>query len=104
MASVTTRPNGHRWITFKAPNGKRQTIRLGEASAQQANNVKQKIERLLVCRRLVEPLDAALVEFLAEIPDGIHDTLSKCGVVNARGARTVGALTAWFVHRYEKHC
>jgi hypothetical protein len=104
MASVTLRPNGHRWVTFKAPNGKRQTLRLGPATEQQAHNFKEKVERLLVCRRLIEPLDAALVEFLSELPDGLHDTLSRCGVIAPRGARTVGALTTWFIGRYTAHC
>jgi integrase len=104
MASVTTRPNGHRWVTFKAPNGKRQTIRLGAASQNQADNFKEKIEKLLVCVRLGEPPSANLIEWLSDLPDNIHDTLSKCGVVNARGARTVGDLTAWFAKRYAKHC
>lgn len=104
MASVNTRPNGHRWVTFKAPTGKRQTIRLGQATLQQANNFKQKIERLLVCLRLVEPLDAALMEFIAELPESIHDTLANCGVVSARGARTLGALTSWYTKRFQAHC
>jgi integrase len=97
MASVTTRPNGHRWITFKAPNGKRQTIRLGAADETQANNFKGKIEKLLVCRRLAELPDAKTIEWLSQLPEGIHDTLAKCGLVDPRGARTVGELVAWYI-------
>lgn len=97
MASVTTRPNGHRWITFTAPNGKRQTIRLGTATLQQARNFKDRVEKLLVCRRIAETPDASTIEWLANLPDNIHDNLARCGLVAARGARTVGELVTWFI-------
>lgn len=102
MAGVTRRPNGHRWVTFKAPNGKRQTIRLGPADEQQARNFAAKIDKLLVCKKLGELPDARLMEWLAELDDDIHDTLSKCWLVPARGASTVGALTSWIVTRCKK--
>ncbi len=103
MASVTTRPNGHRWVTFKGPNGKRQTLRLGAASEQQANNVKDRVERLLICCKIGEPPSAALIEWLSDLPDNHHDTLANCGATTPRGARTVGDLTTWFRERYKMH-
>ncbi len=99
MAGITHRPNGHRWVTFKAPNGKRQTIRLGSADEQQAKNFAAKIDKLLVCKKLGELPDAQLIEWLADLADGIYDTLSKCGLVPHRGVRTVGELTAWTIAR-----
>ena len=102
MAGVTRRPNGHRWVTFKAPNGKRQTIRLGAADEQQARNFAGKIDKLLVCKKLGELPDARLMEWLAELDDKIHDVLANCWLVPARGMRTIGELTAWTIERSKK--
>lgn len=95
MASVSTRPNGHRWVTFRAPNGKRQTIRLGLATASQADTFKTRVDRLLVASRLGEVPDPGTVEWLASLADNLHDKLSRCGLCNPRGARTVAELAAW---------
>lgn len=100
MASVTTRPNGHRWVTFRAPSGKRQTIRLGPASASQADAFKVRVDRLLVAHRLGEIPDAATVEWLAMLADDLHDKLSRVGLCNHRGARTVGELVAWYLESH----
>ena len=47
MASVSNRPNGHKWIQFVAPDGKRQTVRLGKCSGKAADTVRFRVECLL---------------------------------------------------------
>lgn len=99
MASVTNRPNGDRWVTFKAPNGKRQTIRLGKATASQADDFKQQVELLQVCHRLGSAPQAKTIEWLTLLSDDLHDKLSNCGLIERRGARTVAELVAWHAGR-----
>jgi integrase len=47
MASVSNRPNGHKWIQFVAPDGKRKTVRLGKCSGKAADTVRFRVECLL---------------------------------------------------------
>jgi integrase len=104
MASITLRPGGRYQVTFKAPNGKRQTIRLGAASEQQARTFKMRLEKLMIAVRLGDEVDPATLEWLLIVDDRYHKTLSKCGLVAKRGAKTIGELASWYVESKRKSC
>jgi hypothetical protein len=102
MASITTRPNGHRWILFTAPNGKRYTIRLGNASRQQADSAKLRIEALIAAKLLNQPPDIETVKWLTATGAKFYDRLATAGLVVTRKVRTVADLVAWSVVELKK--
>lgn len=96
MASVTTRPNGHRWVLFTAPDGKRHTIRLGKVTRPQADQVRQRVEHLIAAKLLSHSYDLETAKWLANISPNIYDRLATAGLVTSREVRTVGQLVAWY--------
>ncbi len=96
MASVTTRPNGHRWVLFTAPDAKRHTIRLGRVTRPQADQVRQRVEHLIAAKLLNHSYDLETARWLASIGPNIYDRLATAGLVPSREVRTVGQLVAWY--------
>ena len=96
MASVTNRPNGHKWISFRAPNGKRQTIRLGKATKRQAFDFRDRIERLLFAKLAKQVPDADTARWLGELDGSYHQKLVACGLVDVRTVATVEGLLVSF--------
>jgi hypothetical protein len=47
MASIVDDPNGRKRILFVGSDGKRRPIRLGKASAKQAEALKAKVEKIV---------------------------------------------------------
>lgn len=95
MASITTRPNGHRWILFTAPDKKRHTIRLGKASMAQAETFKHRVEVLIAAKLLDQPPDSATIEWLSKIDRSYYDKLATAGLCTKHDVRTVKELVLW---------
>jgi integrase len=92
MASVVNRPNGHKWIAFKGPNGKRQTLRLGKATPRQAKDFRDRVERLLFAKLARQTVDQDTARWLGELALAFHSKLIACGLVDGHRIDTVGGL------------
>ncbi len=80
MASVTTRPNGDRWVQFEFKK-KRHTLRLGSVSIKIAEKHKRTVESLIASRLSrcsIEPADA---EFIGSIDEDLRKRYAKCGLI-----------------------
>jgi len=84
MASITHRPDGHRWIQFVGANGKRHTIRLGRASKRTAEGIKCRVEHLLECRVLNRPMEPDLANWVAGLEPPLAKKLSRVGLIPSR--------------------
>ncbi len=96
MASVSTRPNGHRRIHFKGLGGKRQTIYLGKTSQKQADRFRTRVEDLLACRLMGEPVGYDTAEWVGKLAPALHAKLAVCGLVIGRRVYTLGGLVSDF--------
>ncbi len=96
MASISNRPNGHRWIQFTGPNKKRQTIRLGKVSKREAEDFRSRVEQLLLSRELNAQLTIYMQRWVAGLSDTMHQKLSNYGLFEPRNYRTLNELLpAW---------
>lgn len=84
MASIINRPNGHRWIQFVDANGKRQTVRLGEATAKTANTVCTRVQELLAVKMAGDTMDRDLAGWLAKIDATLQNKLAAVGLCHPR--------------------
>src|SRR3954471_3538103 len=96
MASIINRPNGHRWIQFVDGDGKRQTVRLGEASAKAAAKVCTRIKELLVAKMTGDTMERDLAGWLADIDDTLQNKLAAVGLCKPRES----ALLQPFIKSY----
>ena len=94
MASITKRPNGHKWIQLKDSRNKRQTIRLGKCTQKNAESIKLKIEEILACNLGNFPLSPATIEWLQGLENNLHEKLAKCGLLPARESRALGLFVS----------
>ena len=92
MATVIRRGNGHHWVGFSAPDGRRPVIRLGKISYQQALDFKRRVERLLAAKAMGQPPDLDTAQWVASLSPAIHARLAATGLVEERGAATVGEM------------
>jgi hypothetical protein len=90
MATIRNDPNGFKRILFVAPDGKRQTIRLGKATAKQATAFKVKVEAL-VGRQITGIVDDDVSRWLASLDDEMYGRLAAVGLA-APGASTATRL------------
>ena len=97
MASIGKDPNGYRRILFVAGDGSRKTIRLGKATAKQAEAFKVKLEALAT-GAITGSIDDETARWLAALDETMHARLAAVGLVKARnvGGRGLGA----FIHAY----
>lgn len=102
MASITTRPNGHRWILFTAPNKKRYTIRLGKVTLSQAESFKHRVESLIASKLLDQVPDPATVDWLTKIDRGYYDRLATAELVARRDVRNLQELVTWHLAEIAK--
>lgn len=89
MASQTTRPNGHTWITVKAANGKRRHVRLGSLSPDQAAEAKRRLAQAERHYHQGEPLDAMTLAWLGSIPSDHRKRVQATGLVPDLGEADV---------------
>jgi integrase len=99
MASVIDDPNGRKRILFVASDGSRKAIRLGKATAKQADAFKVRVEQLiLVATGATSAIDDETARWVAALDDRIHGRLAKVGLVQSRerANATLGKFLADF--------
>jgi hypothetical protein len=90
MATIGNDPNGRKRILFVAGDGSRKTIRLGKATARQAEAFKVKVEAL-VTAAITGSMDDETSRWLADLPDAMHARLAAVLLAKPRN-RTAGTL------------
>src|SRR5262245_26329463 len=99
MASVVSRPNGHKWIQFTDAGAKRQTVRLGKNTVKSANGIKAKIEALNCAAIAKLSWDRETAEWVSGIGADLYDKLAAVGLVPIRQVTEPERLEA-FINRY----
>lgn len=103
MASIAHDPGGQRRILFVAPDGKRQTVRLGKTSQRAAEGVKYRIEQLLAAKLTGHAVESDTARWIAELDAKLAERLARVGLIPKReraGAATLGAfLESYFERR-----
>ncbi len=93
MASIINRPNKHRWIQYTDSDGKRQTLRLGQVTKKNAEEVCRRVERLIAAKTSGDSLDASTAGWLATLEGSIRDRMVTLGLCEAPRQRRT--LEAW---------
>lgn len=100
MASVIDDGNGRRRVQFVGVDGERRAIRLGKVRAKDAESFKLRIEAILGDQHLGRAShDAELCDWLATLPDAMHEKLERVGLARPRSearAATLGELAERF--------
>jgi len=89
VASISKRPNGHKRLHFTDAEGIRRTIYLGKIDIKTAETIRHHVEVLIACQTSGSPVPPATAQWLAEIPDWLHEKLAKAGLVESRKRVTV---------------
>ena len=97
MASVIRDPNGFKRVQWSNGGGDRRTLRLGNVSVRQAEQVKVRVEQLLAAQS-TGVLDAEAGRWVEGLEDEMHRKLSHLGLVKprARHVATLGVLLEHF--------
>ncbi len=90
MASIGTESGGRKRILFYADDGSRKTIRLGVANQKQAGRFMEKVEALIRAKAI--GMDEATADWLASLPQAMHNRLAKVGLVKARQVKDAAKL------------
>ena len=88
MATIGNDPNGRNRILFVAGDGTRKTIRLGKATAKQADAFKTKIESIIT-GNITGGVDDEVSRWIAELPDAMHARLAVAGLVKSRNRTAI---------------
>ena len=100
MASLTTRKNGSRFISFTDGNGQSRTITLGKVAKRYAETVKVKVEDLASAVANHHAPRDDTTHWAAGIDDRLHDKLARVGLVQPRIKLTVeGWLERYITER-----
>src|SRR5437773_2506669 len=100
MATINNRPNGHRWIQFSDPCGKRKTLRLGKATAKGAAEVCRRVELLLAARIAGTSLDRETATWLASLDGVLRKRLAAVGLADKPADIDGGTRLAEFLDGY----
>ena len=98
MASIGKEPGGFR-ILFKAPDGKRKTLRLGKVSRRQAESVKIKVEALLAATLTGHAPDEEVSRWVSDRGDEMADKLAAVGLAPKRAGAALGTFIDDYVAR-----
>jgi len=90
MASIVNDPNGRRRLQFKAPDGRRRTIRLGKVTQKAAGLIRSRVEAIVSARMASQPLDPDTTAWVASLPDEMHTKLAEAGLFERRGVARLG--------------
>ena len=90
MASIANDPNGRRRLIFKAPDGRRRTIRLGKITQKAARLIRSRVEAIVSARIACQPLDPDTTAWVASLPDDMHNKLAETGLLERRGVARLG--------------
>ena len=99
MASIITRPNGHRWVQFKN-NNKRHTVRLGKASLYAVRQMVHHIETIQAAATEAEAIPAKTAAYLRDLSPPWHEKLTRTGILTNH-AGTLGQLVDRVAEQYE---
>ncbi len=95
MATIGTEPNGRRRILFVAADGSRKTVRLGECSQRDAEQVCRHVEALAAATINGQPMPRETAVWVRGIGHRLHDRLARAGLVEAREQPGKLALAAF---------
>ncbi|MBX3354857.1 MAG: phage integrase SAM-like domain-containing protein [Phycisphaeraceae bacterium] len=90
MASVTTRPNGSRFISFRSPSGAMRHITLGKMPRRYADALRVRIEDLLAAMLLHHAPSDETSRWLKALNDRIYDKLVAVELAPERQSTTIG--------------
>lgn len=98
MASVTSRPNGHKWVQF-LHRGKKYTIRLGTIEHKRALRFAARVDDLKECARLGQRPTPDVLSWARTIDKRARVQLSKAGLLSARDE---GLSLSEVINRFER--
>jgi integrase len=97
MASITTDQNGNRRLQFKAPDGRRQTIRLGQVTKKVADQVRYHVEEIIAARTANVPLNPSTAQWVTTLSDTMSERLAVAGLVKRQERVELGQWLDHFV-------
>jgi len=93
MASVISDKNGRKRIQFVAGDRSRKAIRLGKATQRQANDIRRRVEQLILAATgATGVVDEDTIRWLAGLDEVIYDKLAAVGLVAERTAVKLAAF------------
>ncbi len=101
MASISTSPEGLRTVQFVAADGRRRSIRLGNGSMKDAQEVRRRVEYIVAAQRLGTAIDADTAEWLGRIGIDLAGKLAAAGLVAPR--HTTSTRLGDWLDSYRKH-
>ncbi len=101
MASISSRKNGSRFITFFNGQRQRKTITLGTISKRSAESIKVRVEDLASALASHHAPKDDTVRWLSEIDDKLHDKLAKVGLTPARVSTSLSCWLDQYVSEKE---
>jgi integrase len=101
MASITNRPNGHRWIQWKAADGARKTLRLGKCAQRVAEQHQRVVESILASAAAGLAVEQEVARFLADLPDELRERYVNCSLIpRSQGAKVKKLTLGQFLQSY----
>ncbi len=101
MASVTTRQNGSRFITFRDASGAARHITLGQVAKRYADAVKVRVEDLASAALHGHSPTDDTSRWLANLEDRLYSKLAAVGLVPERQISTIGSLLNSYITERE---
>ncbi len=97
MASISNDPNGRRRILFVAPDGSRQTIRLGKCDRKTAESICRHVEALLGAKIGGQPIPRDTAVWLAGLGAKLRDRFAAVGLVEAPKRMLLGEFLKQYI-------
>ncbi len=94
MASVTKRPNKHKWVQWLDSDSKRKTLRLGVCNQRDAERHCTAVESILSAQAASQSVDMETARFLGELPQKLRTRYERLGLIQpqAQSVRPVCRL------------
>lgn len=102
MASITTRKNGSRFITFRDAQSKPRHITLGKVAKRYAEAVKIRIEDLSSAKIHGHAPSDDTSRWLASLDERLYDKLAAVDLVPEREHATIGTLVRSYIAQREE--
>ena len=103
MASIVKLGKGKqppRAIDFKNITGKRDRLRLGIVSHDTAEECCRRVEKLLMAKRLNQSIDSQTAEWLAGVPDDLHEKLARFSLCQPRVVKNAAPTLREWLTKY----
>ncbi|MDA7978990.1 MAG: hypothetical protein MPJ50_09510 [Pirellulales bacterium] len=97
MASIAKEPNGTRRILFKAPDGKRKTLRLGKVSQKIAETYRTHVEHLVTSLRMKWSAPDETIRWLSELDETMRDKLVAVSLCPRRESQLLGPFLEEYI-------